>query len=175
MSQEHSAPHMGIRDPQGFLHRQNRKGQRSQVGFGGERSWQRRWMETPRGGSSITLSTNRPRIPLRPNPSGLCGLPGMKTFPHLPPPGLILLRLAGARSPWFSLPPVARRRSHAAFLQTYRVAEISLSCFVLFSLGRSVGLPELGKNDKVARKGGGNNNNNKNKHSQPTQLRQTHL
>lgn len=45
-----------------------------------------------------------------------------------PPPGLILPGLAGARSPWFSLPPPPRSR-HAAFLQSYRVAEISLFCF----------------------------------------------
>lgn len=45
---------------------------------------------------------------LRTNPSGLRRLPGMKTFPPLPPPRLILLRLARARSPWFSLRPPPR-------------------------------------------------------------------
>lgn len=97
MSQEHSAPQTGIRDPQGFLHRQNRKGQRSQVGFGGERSWQRRWMETPR---RAEINTQR----------GLVHHAWYKQAPH-PAPSKPIWAVWAARDEDVSPSPASRAHS----------------------------------------------------------------
>lgn len=90
-----------------------------------------------------------PSCPLHMSPLGLQKLPGPYLFPPLPPPpgGMTLpanFTLSGRSSQPLVLvtPPAEQQRKHAAFLQSYRVAEIYSFCF---SFGHSVALPKLGK------------------------------
>lgn len=70
-----------------------------------------------------------------------------------PPPGLILPGLAGARSPWFSLPPPAALQARSIFAKLQGSRNILV---LFFAFGHSkVALPKLGKNYEVARGAGG--------------------
>lgn len=89
------------------------------------------------------------------SPLGLQKLQEAYLFPPLPPPPGSVALLANFTLSGRSLqplvlvtPPAEQQRKHAAFLQSYRVAEIYLFCF---SFGHSVALPKLGKNYEVAR------------------------
>lgn len=117
------------------------------------------------GGLQITAASRA----LRTNPSGLRRLPGMKTFPPLPPPGLILLGLAGAVALVLVTPPAAHPRRHAALCSDSRN---SLALLAL-SFGR---FQSWEKNDGVARKGEKTTKNTKNpqrNQTQPTERRRS--
>lgn len=156
--------------------RREAKGNQPQLGFPKEESWQRETdgealtsrakrsegTRRSRSGSAPLRGVSAVCIPLAPYKSIWAPeasrdedvSPSPASSANFTPSGRSLQPLV------LVTPPAARQRRHAAFLQSYRVAEISLFCF---SFGHSVALPKLGKNYEVAR-GGEKKKNTPNQH-----------